>query len=334
MPTDPIVTVLTAVRNGAPFLAQTIESIRAQTMPDWEYVIVDDASDDHTPDIARSYGSEDRRIRLIRRTEPGGPYAAANDGLRAARGMYVARIDADDLAVPHRIESQLGYLSSHPELRACASYWQIVSELGDVEPDVRTIPTSPAVIPWFLCVKSGFIHSSAFVERSALEEFCLYRELPVSQDYRLWCQLSRRRWLGVVPEALVRWRKHATSIGARRYEHQVESHIEILRDHLSELTGRPWGQEEATSLFQVSRARRLPILAGLEMLDRWEGAWRKAPDLGDDERRQLARLSLRLRLRHLRENGTREPLQLLSGLARTARAALARPSKRRFFSRV
>lgn len=315
--------MLTAVRNGARFLAETIDSIRAQTFRDWEYIIVDDASEDETPEIVRGYEQCDGRIRLLRIETVAGPYGAANAGLRHARGHYIARIDGDDVARPQRLDRQLTFLRSNPRLRASASFWQVVSEDGAIEPLVRKVPQSPRVVPWFLCVKSGFVHSSAFVERQALEEIGAYRELPVSQDYRMWCDLAAREWLGVVPEVLVLWRAHRSSIGARSYTDQVRAHIEILRDHMSELTGERWSLEDASALFEVSRAREIGLLAGLDVLDRWESAWRITARLTRGERHELSRLALRLRLRHVKWNGRREPLRMP---AAAARAFLGRTS--------
>ncbi len=112
---DPLVTVLTATRNGAPYIAETIDRIRAQTFTDWEYIVVDDASDDNTVEIVHEYIAKDPRFRLLRRGTSAGPYTAANDGLKEARGKYVVRTDADDLSTPDRIEKQLAFPAAHPE---------------------------------------------------------------------------------------------------------------------------------------------------------------------------------------------------------------------------
>src|SRR5262249_40578106 len=120
---SPRVTVLTAVRNGARLLSETIASIRAQTFSDWEYIIVDDASDDQTAAVVEAAARTDDRLRLIRRTTAGGPYAAANEGLRWARAEYVVRIDGDDLAPPERIQQQYDFLQRNPQSRACVSFW-------------------------------------------------------------------------------------------------------------------------------------------------------------------------------------------------------------------
>ncbi len=143
----PHVTVLTAVRNGAPYLAETVASIQKQSFTDWEYIIVDDASDDATPKIAEDLARGDSRIKVLVRSTSVGPYAAANDGLRVARGTYTVRTDADDLSTPDRIEKQLAFLAAHPEYRACVSYWQSLNDQG-VMPGTQTpIPLNSAGFP-------------------------------------------------------------------------------------------------------------------------------------------------------------------------------------------
>src|SRR6187401_3192062 len=106
---SPRVTVLTAVRNGMPYLPETVATIQAQTFADWEYIIVDDASDDETASWVEAAARKDPRIRLIRRQQQAGPFVSANEGLRQARGDYIVRTDADDLQPPYRIAKQLGF---------------------------------------------------------------------------------------------------------------------------------------------------------------------------------------------------------------------------------
>jgi glycosyltransferase involved in cell wall biosynthesis len=165
----PAITVVTAVHNGADFLTEAVRSIRAQTVDDWEYILVDDASSDATPEILASLAIEDRRIRYIRREHCEGPYVAANDGLREARGKWVARIDADDLCDPVRFERQIAYLENHPHLRACATGWEGIDEHGQVvyKP---VMPSRPRTLKWHLCLRWTPAHSSAFVELDALKE--------------------------------------------------------------------------------------------------------------------------------------------------------------------
>lgn len=168
--------MLTAVRNGAAYLLETIECIRAQTFADWEYLIVDDNSDDVTCELVETARRSDPRIRLIRRGRSAGPYVAANDGLADARGRYVIRIDADDLCPPSRIERQLDFLFKNTEYRACVSYWQGFTRRGVFHGSVIAIPRNPRVFRWSLLLRGPSIHSSLCVEREAMKEIGGYRE--------------------------------------------------------------------------------------------------------------------------------------------------------------
>ncbi|HMP05365.1 MAG TPA: glycosyltransferase family 2 protein [Lacipirellulaceae bacterium] len=109
----PRVSVLMTVYNGMPFLPEAVESLFAQTLSDFELVVVDDGSTDGTGEYLASV--TDPRLRVITR-ENGGTSAAANQGLTACVGEYVARMDADDVSLPTRLAEQAAYLDAHPEV--------------------------------------------------------------------------------------------------------------------------------------------------------------------------------------------------------------------------
>jgi teichuronic acid biosynthesis glycosyltransferase TuaG len=110
----PAVSVITPAFNAAEFIAQTIDSVRAQTFQDWELVIVDDGSTDKTVEIVQRYQERDPRIRLLHQTNAG-PSAARNRGMRAAEGRYFAFLDSDDTWEPAYLSEQLAVFASHPE---------------------------------------------------------------------------------------------------------------------------------------------------------------------------------------------------------------------------
>lgn len=314
----PRVTVLTAVRNGAPYISETIASIQAQTFSDWEYIIVDDNSNDSTVSIVDVARHDDPRIRLLHRKNSGGPYVAANDGLRAARGKYIVRIDADDLCPPRRIEKQLEFMEDHREYRACVSYWQAFNSSGLIPGTVTSIPRNSRVFRWALLLRGPSIHSTACLERSALEEIGGYRELPLSQDYRLWCDLTRRGWLGTIPEVLCYVRYHEKRLTVMNSKQQRDDGRDVLGDHLLALTGEVWSTEDLETLRSVGMSRALSVPIGLRMLDRWDRLWRSAPDLTDEDKEDLAHISSFRRWKHLRANARREPLHALLGLVKLA----------------
>ncbi len=315
----PVVTVLTAVRNGARFLPETIASIRRQTFSDWEHVIVDDASDDETTQVVESAMRSDPRVRLVRRAERGGPYAAANEGLLSARGRYIVRIDGDDVSLPARIEHQIAYLQ-RTGLRACASFWQGQTPDGVPTPEVARVVGGARSMKWRLCLRQGLAHSTACVEREALDEIGRYRELLVSQDLRMWCDLARHEWLGVVPEVLVLLRRPGglTSAAAGMQEQLA---LDILRDHLDALSPRPWSDQEVLALRPQWTGQ--PLSMRLDALRRWSTLWRADGGLGPDERRELARLG-----RGVRWHVTRQALRRDRLSVPTLRAILSRSPAR------
>jgi teichuronic acid biosynthesis glycosyltransferase TuaG len=110
----PRVSVITPAYNAARFLRDTIESVRRQTVEDWELLIVDDGSTDATVAIVERYANEDRRIRLLRQSNAG-PSAARNQGMRAARGAWFAFLDSDDQWLPGFLEHQLRVFERYPD---------------------------------------------------------------------------------------------------------------------------------------------------------------------------------------------------------------------------
>ena len=315
---SPEVTVLTAVRNGARYLPETIASIQAQTFADWEYLIVDDNSDDDTVELVEAAQRKDPRLRLIRRDSSAGPYVAANDGIREARCRHIVRIDADDLCPPHRIERQLDFLAAHREYRACVSYWQGFDENGPIPNTVTTIPSNPRVFRWALLLRGPSIHSSVCFEREAMDEIGGYRELRLSQDYRLWCELTRRGWLGTIPEVLCYVRYHEKRESFEHRTLQVECALDVLSDHFTALTGETWSRAELEALRAVGLSLPISVDKGIEMLDRWDLLWQVAPDLTPQDRKELAQLSAFRRWKHLRNNARRHPLRVLRGLLKLA----------------
>jgi glycosyltransferase involved in cell wall biosynthesis len=314
---DPQVTILTAVRNGARHIAPTIECARKQTFRDWEYIVVDDASTDETVAIVQSFCRQDSRIRLIRRDASAGPYVAANDGIRDARGKYIVRTDADDQFPPERIEKQLAFLASHPEYRACVSYWQGFTD-RQVIPRTVPVPSNPRVFRWSLLLRAPSLHSAVCYERSAIEEIGGYRELPLSQDYRLWCELTRRGWLGTMKEVLCYVRYHEGRQTHTNADLQLQLGLDVLSDHLIALTGERWPRPELIALRAVGLSLPLPVGKGLAMLDRWDRLWQAATDLTREDRRELARTSAFRRWKHLRANARTQPMSAISGFLKLA----------------
>ena len=127
----PRVSVVTPCFNAARFIPATVQSVRGQTLVDWEMVVVDDGSSDGSPELLERLG--DPRVRVLRQANAG-PSAARNTGIAAARGTYIAFLDADDIALPHRLAAQASVLDADPGLAAAASGYEWIDAQGGILP--------------------------------------------------------------------------------------------------------------------------------------------------------------------------------------------------------
>src|SRR5712691_4062258 len=137
----PSVSVLLPVWNGEAFLEQAMESILRQTLSSLELIVIDDGSTDRTAAIAEKFASSDHRVRLLRRPHEG-LSPTSNAGIAAASGEYVARMDADDISAPDRLQKQVAYLDGNPACVALGTWIEVVDEAGR-HIGLKTFVTTP-----------------------------------------------------------------------------------------------------------------------------------------------------------------------------------------------
>jgi len=311
----PAVTVLTAVRNSLHLLPETVASIQAQSFEDWEYIIVDDASDDGTAEWIEQAALKDRRIRLIRRDRQGGPFASANTGLRESQGEYIVRTDADDLQPAHRISRQLNFLQTHPDFRACITPWHSFRDQALLPNSVSQIPTRPRVLSWYLLLRTFASHSSLCIQRSVIEEIGGYAELPAAADYRLVTTLSRKGWLGVIPEVLSYVRRHDRKLSTTHATIQQEIAVDTMAAHLRALSAAAdWSHEELRALWLAGHQRSKTIQSGLNAISRWDELWQGDQSLDRNDRKSLCSFSAYHRWLLVRNKLRQQPVKSLLNL--------------------
>ncbi len=220
MPTVPHVSVLVAVHNGERYLRSALESILRQTVSDLELLVVDDGSTDSTPVVLAAV--EDPRLRVIRNDERLGLAGALNRGLDEVSGRYIARMDADDIALPHWLEHVLDRLTAEPDVALVgAGVLEIVStgQLGEVH-----VPESGvAVTRWHSHFSaSPFFHNTVAFDGELFERHRLrYDEsFGESEDYELWTRVLELAEADAVAEPLVLYRFHPEQASRRRSELQ------------------------------------------------------------------------------------------------------------------
>jgi glycosyltransferase involved in cell wall biosynthesis len=196
----PAVSVLMAVHDGAPWITQAVASVLAQSAGDLELIVIDDGSADATPDLLAAV--RDSRLRVERRPRAG-LTCSLNRALGLARAPLVARLDADDWALPERFERQRAFLDVHAAVGLLGTAAREVDAAGRVLATV-TPPGDDAALRRALIRRNPFVHSSIVARRALVERVGGYDErLPVAQDYDLWMRLSGLTRMANLAEPLV-----------------------------------------------------------------------------------------------------------------------------------
>ena len=214
---NPRVTVLMAVYNSERYLRQAVDSILRQTFTDFEFLIINDGSTDQSRNIILSYG--DPRIQLIDNPENIGLTKSLNRGLALARGELVARLDADDISHPERLEHQVEYLDRHPDSVLLGTQARVINELGkvcDAKGEFR--PQSRFAIHWKFLFGNPFVHSSVMFRRTVIwNELGGYDDrFFYNQDFELWSRVSERWEVSNLPNVYVDFRSNSNSITRQR----------------------------------------------------------------------------------------------------------------------
>jgi glycosyltransferase involved in cell wall biosynthesis len=266
----PLVSVLTATYNGAAFVAETIESVLAQTHPNVEHVLVDDASDDETVSILREYERRHpdliRVIAAVERAQTVGPTRRRNEALEAARGSLLAWLDHDDLWSPDKIERQVAVLERDPGIGFAYTQWELFDhDTGDVLERSRIRPGDDTLGRLF--VEGCFLASSTVVwRRDAMEKRGLrFRDSHFSwgDDHFLWLGLALDSRGELVDEVLTRLRRHGANesvrlAGENLYPRSIELLDEFLRTY-------PEAAERIGSAHRLGVARHHALAAIYEL---------------------------------------------------------------------
>lgn len=221
--TSPRVTVLMCVYNDELHVAAAIESILAQSYTDFELLIIDDGSTDRTPQILRSYAAADSRIRVFSQANVG-TTKSANRGLELARGEYVARLDSDDISLPHRLGVEVDFLDRHPEVGLVGGGSYLIDAGGHIVGRRNICPRNPALALRSRCI---YQQSDVMFRRDVVRSVGGYRsKFHNAQDYDLWLRISEKVKIAKLPDMLGLWRINPGGYTlARAAEQRYESRV-------------------------------------------------------------------------------------------------------------
>ncbi|MBZ0306086.1 MAG: glycosyltransferase [Anaerolineae bacterium] len=204
----PKVSVVMAVYNGLPYLTDAVNSILRQTMPDFEFIIINDASTDKTAEVLSQF--QDSRLRVVNLEKNEGQTACLNRGLKLAQSPLIARQDADDRSKPNRLAEQVSFLEANPDYLLLGTAGELIDNKDNVTGVDRKPVTDGEVRAVFAAKDNCFFHGSVMFRRAVLDQVGLYREgFRNSQDYDMWLRISEIGKIANLPEPLYQYRLHA-----------------------------------------------------------------------------------------------------------------------------
>lgn len=227
----PYVTVLMTAFNAEKFIAEAIESILNQTFKNFEFIIVDDGSEDSTRDVIDSYDEKDERIKVLYNHSNKGLIYSLNRGLDEAKGEYIARMDADDISLPTRLEVQVSFMDSNKEIGVSSAWMKTLGKSKEVV--WQTPVTHEEIIARMFC-HNCIWHPTAMIRKDTLDTYNLRYDSnhPKAEDYKLWLEIARYKKLANIPQILHRYRIHdqqKTSLDSK-LDKSTKKRLEYRRD--------------------------------------------------------------------------------------------------------
>jgi glycosyltransferase involved in cell wall biosynthesis len=246
--TPPAVSVLLPVYNAELYIREAVDSILSQTFTEFELLALDDGSTDKSLAILREYESKDRRVHVFSSRENRGVVSTANELIAKARGHYLARMDADDICLPERLEKQVTFLDSSPGYVAVGG-WVEHMNLNSQPIGIIKTPLGHAEIDEaHLKGHCSIWHPSVTMRAAAVASVGGYHnDFSPAEDLELWLRLAEVGNLANLPQVLVRYRLHRSALSER--ERQMQ------QDRARRACERAWARRGIKGTFEATHWR-------------------------------------------------------------------------------
>lgn len=251
----PLVSVVMSVLNGEAFLAEAVESILDQTFRDFEFIIIDDGSTDTSASILDSFQRNDPRVQIYHQ-ENRGLIESLNRGCRLARGKYIARMDADDIAIRNRLSLQIDFMKRHPDVGILGGAVEFIDKTGKITATSRN-PIEDCEIRSALLRGCPFWHPTVLMRKDVLIAVGGYRKVFVAaEDYDLWLRVANHCQMANLDAVVLKYRLHSNQSTIRKFRQTALSTLAAQVAAASRRNGNP---DPFDSVTQVSSATLLEL---------------------------------------------------------------------------
>lgn len=241
----PKISVVMPAYNAEKYIGQAIESILNQSYGDFEFIILNDCSKDTTESVILSY--DDKRIVYVKNEENLGVARTLNKGLALAKGLYIARMDADDISMPQRFEKQAAFLDENPGVAVLGCNVETFDETGPLYTGWSA--TDPKQMHIDLLFSCGLAHPSVMMRREVIAGLGGYDpEFEGMEDYELWCRVVRNHQVTTLPDTLFRYRVHGGQVTKNPSEKYL-TRLRALKEKQLQWLGLPTEGEKAECYF-------------------------------------------------------------------------------------
>lgn len=218
---NPKVTVLTIARNRAYLLGTAIQSVLNQTYSNFEYIVIDDASQDNSRKVIQDFVDIDSRIRFFQNEIQLGQPNGINRYIPNITGDYVVMLDSDDICLPTRISEQVAFLEQHPTFGAIGCQQQLIDIQGN-NARIAKYPIDPIVARWNLLFSCSIMNSSLTVRTPILKQLGGYLDTyRYICDYELVTRIAEVSKIGNIPDVLVKYRRHQNQMTRTNFKEQI-----------------------------------------------------------------------------------------------------------------
>ena len=251
--------------NASRYIKEAIDSVLKQTYHDFEFVIVDDGSTDKTLSIILGYS--DTRIQIIQREH--NYIESLNAGMKACKGEFIARMDADDKIAPERLERQIEVMRQHPDMAVCCTWGRT---FGYVDEPIGYSVKGWVKNAYFWFVTGNYLmHPTAMIRTSFIRKYHIrYKDYPYAEDYKLWTDITR---LGgkiyVLPQQLFFYRINKSQVSVKYREKQRETRLRIQQEVVEELLRRmkhPQKKTIETLYHRMLMLNKAELMQGSEVI--------------------------------------------------------------------
>ena len=234
MTSKPLVSVILPAFNASATLRSAVQSVLDDGEREIEVIVVDDGSTDASLDILRSI--PDPRLRVIAQTYNMGLPNALNSGLEAARGRFVARMDADDVSLPGRFRAQMQAFAEDPDLVMCGTHAKLLDDASLSNPATHDYPVDPEDVRQEMWFRTAILHPTTMFDRARIPEASLFftESLQVRQDHELFLRLMDLGSARNLAKSYLIYRRHTAAVTVSKVHLQMKCREIVMRKALEQ----------------------------------------------------------------------------------------------------